>query len=69
MNFRVNVIDVFDNDQSLDQCLPKTEEKCLIIIESLPWLLLKTSEGHLCRLLHQWSSKRSSSFFSMIMMI
>ena len=56
----MNVIDLFDNlhsTKSIEECLRVSEEKGLIIIESLPWLLLRTSEGNLSRLLHTWSSK------------
>lgn len=58
--FRMNIIDLFDENnstKSVEQCLQIANEKNLIIIESLPWLLLRTSEGDLTRLLHQWSSK------------
>ena len=58
--FRINVIDIFDDEyreKSIDHWLQLTEEKCVILIESLPWLLLRTSEGELCRLLHRWSRK------------
>lgn len=56
----MNIIDIFDDSYStkpLEECLKITDEKGLIIIESLPWLLLRTSEGNLSRLLHNWSSK------------
>jgi hypothetical protein len=56
----MNVIDLFDpihSTKSIEECLKISDEKDLIIIESLPWLLLRTSEGNLSRLLHTWSSK------------
>jgi hypothetical protein len=56
----MNIIDIFDDNystKSLEECLKTTDEKGLIIIESLPWLLLRTSEGNLSRVLHKWSSK------------
>lgn len=59
---RMKVIDLFDENhrtKSLDECVTRTDEKSLIVIESLPWLLLRTSEGNLCRSLHQWSRKRN----------
>jgi hypothetical protein len=56
----MHVIDLFDDihsTKSIAECLKITDEKDLIIIESLPWLLLRTSEGDLSRLLYNWSSK------------
>jgi hypothetical protein len=56
----MNIIDIFDDihsTKSIEECLKLTDEKDLIIIESLPWLLLRTTEGNLSRLLHHWSSK------------
>jgi hypothetical protein len=56
----MNIIDTFDDINStkpIEECLKLTGEKGLIIIESLPWLLLRTSEGNVSRLLHNWSSK------------
>lgn len=56
----MHIIDIFDDthsNKSIEECLKITDVKNLIIIESLPWLLLRTSEGDLARLLHNWSSK------------
>jgi len=56
----MHIIDLFDDIhsiKSIEECLKITNEKDLIIIESLPWLLLRTLEGNLSRLLHHWSSK------------
>ena len=56
----MHVIDIFDeihSKKSIDECLKITEEKDLIVIECLPWLLLRTSEGNLFRILNNWSSK------------
>ncbi|CAF4581095.1 unnamed protein product [Rotaria sp. Silwood1] len=56
--YRIHVIDMFDDIHStktIEECLKITNEKNLIIIESLPWLLLRTSQGDLSRLLHNWS--------------
>lgn len=56
----MNVIDLFDDlhsTKSIEECLTISDEKGLILIESLPWLFLRTSEGNLIRLLHTWSSK------------
>ena len=67
----MKVIDLFDEDhrtKSLDECLTRTDEKSLIVIESLPWLLLRTSEGNLCRSLHQWSSKRNLTIIKEIIL-
>ncbi|CAF3359828.1 unnamed protein product [Rotaria sp. Silwood1] len=55
---KIHVIDMFDDIHStktIEECLKITNEKNLIIIESLPWLLLRTSQGDLSRLLHNWS--------------
>ncbi|CAF0835548.1 unnamed protein product [Rotaria sordida] len=55
---KIHVIDMFDDIHStktIEECLKISNEKNLIIIESLPWLLLRTSEGDLSRLLHNWS--------------
>ncbi|CAF2130368.1 unnamed protein product [Rotaria magnacalcarata] len=55
---KINVIDMFDDIHStkkIEECLRTSTEKGLIIIESLPWLLLRASEGNLLRLLHNWS--------------
>jgi hypothetical protein len=57
----MNVINLFDDIHStktIEESLKITDDKNLILIESLPWLLLRTSEGNLSRLLHNWSSKR-----------
>jgi hypothetical protein len=43
--------------KSVEECLKITDDKSLIVIESLPWLLLRSSEGNVSRLLHNWSSK------------
>ncbi|CAF1035944.1 unnamed protein product [Adineta ricciae] len=55
---KMHVIDIFDeihSKKSIDECLKITEEKDLIVIECLPWLLLRTSEGSLFRILNNWS--------------
>ncbi|UJR36525.1 hypothetical protein I4U23_029246 [Adineta vaga] len=55
---KINVVDIFDeihSKKTIDECLKITDEKDLILIESLPWLLLRTSEGNLFRLLYNWS--------------
>lgn len=51
------MFDEIHSTKTIEECLTLTNEKCLIIIESLPWLFLRTSEGNLLRLLHNWSSK------------
>jgi len=53
----INIFDSINSTKSIEECLKITDEKNLIIIESLPWLLLRISEGNLSRLLHNWSSK------------
>ncbi|CAF0959530.1 unnamed protein product [Adineta steineri] len=55
---KMNIIDIFDDKhstKSIEECIKITDEKDLIIIESLPWLLLRTSEGSISRLLYNWS--------------
>lgn len=56
----MNIIDLFDDlhsTKSIEECFQIPNEKGLILIESLPWLFLRTSEGNLIRSLHTWSSK------------
>ena len=52
------MFDDIHESKLVDEYLKITNEKSLIIIESLPWLLLRTSEGTLSRLLHNWSRKK-----------
>ncbi|CAF4924932.1 unnamed protein product, partial [Rotaria socialis] len=49
------MFDDIHSTKKIEECLRTSTEKGLIIIECLPWLLLRTSEGNLSRLLHNWS--------------
>lgn len=65
VSFRINLIDLFDevnSNKSLTDCIKTTDEKNLILIESLPWLFLRMNQGDLFRLLFNWSRTRFFSF-------
>ena len=66
VSFRINLIDLFDevnSNKSLTDCIKTTDEKNLILIESLPWLFLRMNQGDLFRLLFNWSRTRYFFFY------
>ena len=54
---KFQLIDLFHNEGQFNEIPLKSEEKSLILIECLSWLIVDHSESVLIRRLHEWSSE------------